>query len=52
MGKTHRDKIAAIMAQYHEALEKARREFDRYGEVLPDTDKRLTLLEDRLAMVG
>ena len=51
MGKSHRERIEVIMRRYHKALAKAEREFNRYGEVLPDTDELLTHLEDELAAV-
>ena len=49
MGKTYRERIEAIMAEYHKVLDKARAEFMHYGEVKDDTDARLTALEDKLA---
>lgn len=49
MGKTYRERIEAIMAEYHKVLDKARAEFMHYGEVREETDARLTALEDRLA---
>lgn len=49
MGKTYRERIEAIMAEYHKVLDRARAEFMHYGEVKDDTDARLTALEDKLA---
>jgi hypothetical protein len=51
MGKSYRERIEAIMRRYRKAMEKAQAEFNRYGEVLPDTDELLTHLEDELAAV-
>ena len=49
MGKTYRERIEAIMAEYHKVLDRARAEFMHYGEVKDETDARLTALEDKLA---
>lgn len=51
MGKTYRERIEAIMAEYHKVLDKARAEFMHYGEVKDDTDARLTALEDKLEFI-
>ena len=47
--ENERERIEAIMAEYHKVLDKARAEFMHYGEVKDDTDARLTALEDKLA---
>lgn len=51
MGKSYMDRIETIMRRYRKAMEKAQAEFNRFGEVLPETDAILTRLEDELAVM-
>lgn len=51
MGKSYMERVEMIMKRYHKVLAKAEREFNRYGEVKPETDELLTHLEDELAAI-